>query len=103
MNKKESLYYALGHLAYAVAIADGEIQKEEQRIVHDIVINEVRKKNPEMNISENYCDDDVMKSEQNLLRALNTAGSYMLKEDILTLYSYSDQSVILNAVKDTIQ
>ena len=35
--------------------------------------------------------------------ALNTAGSYMLKEDILTLYSYSDQSVILNAVKDTIQ
>jgi len=57
----------------------------------------------EMNISENYCDDAVMKSEQNLLRALNTAGSYMLKGDILTLYSDSDKSVILNAVKDTIQ
>lgn len=57
----------------------------------------------EMNISENYCDDDIMKSEQNLLRALNTAGSYLLKEDILTLYSDSDKSVILNAVKDTIQ
>ena len=57
----------------------------------------------EMNISENYCTDDVMKSEQNLLRALNTAGSYLLKEDILTLYSDSDKNVILNAVKDTIQ
>ena len=57
----------------------------------------------EMNISENYCDDDVMKSEQNLLGAFNTAGSYLLKEDILTLYSDSDKSVILNAVKDTIQ
>lgn len=57
----------------------------------------------EMNISENYCDDDVMRSEQNLLRALNTVGSYLLKKDILTLYSDSDKSVILNAVKYTIQ
>ena len=57
----------------------------------------------DLNISENYCDDLVMKSEQNLVRALNTAGSYILKKDILTLYADSDHSVILNAIKDTIE
>jgi heat shock protein HslJ len=57
----------------------------------------------EINISENYCDDVVMKSEQRLMRTFNATASYMLKERILTLYSDSDQSVILRAVKDTIE
>jgi heat shock protein HslJ len=57
----------------------------------------------EMNISENYCDEVVMKSEQSLMRAFNATASYMLEKQKLTLYSDSDHSVILNAVKDTIQ
>lgn len=52
MEKKENLYYALGHFAYAVALSDGSIQNEERKIVHKIVVDEVQKKNPEMNISE---------------------------------------------------
>ena len=57
----------------------------------------------EMNISENYCNDDVMKFEQNLFRVFNSASSYNLKEDVLSFYSDSDKSVILTATKDTIQ
>jgi heat shock protein HslJ len=57
----------------------------------------------EMSVSEKYCDDVVMKSEQSLMRAFNTTGSYMLKEQILSLYSDSDNSVILIAVKESIQ
>ena len=56
----------------------------------------------EMNISENYCDEDVMKKEQSLMRAFNNTATYMLKEGILSLYSDSENSVILKAVKDTI-
>ena len=56
-----------------------------------------------MNISENYCDAVVMKSEQNLLGALRTVGSYILTEGKLTLYSDSDKRVLIIAVKDTIQ
>ena len=52
MNKKENLYYALGHLAYAVAMADGSVQSEERKIIHQIVTDAIHTKNPEMNISE---------------------------------------------------
>ena len=53
MNEKESLFYALGHLAYAVAMADGSVQNEERQIVHDIVTREIKDSvNPEINISE---------------------------------------------------
>jgi heat shock protein HslJ len=57
----------------------------------------------EMSISENYCDDKTQKAEENLMRALRTTGSYILKNNILTLYSYPDHSVILKAMKDTLQ
>ena len=57
----------------------------------------------DLSISENYCDDNVQKSEENLMRAFNNTGSYLLKDNILTLYSYSDHSVILKAIKDPFQ
>ena len=56
-----------------------------------------------MGISENYCDDNAQKSEENLMRAFKATGSYLLRDNILTLYSYPDHSVILKATKDTIQ
>ena len=57
----------------------------------------------EMGISENYCDDKAQKSEENLMRAFKATGSYLLKDNILTLYSYPDHSVVLKAKKDTLQ
>lgn len=40
MDYKQNLYYALGILAYAVAKVDGEVQREERQVVHDIVAEE---------------------------------------------------------------
>ena len=45
MEHLQDLYYALGELAYAIAKADGKIQKEEKKTIHDIVIAELKKNN----------------------------------------------------------
>ena len=41
MNSTENLHYAIGELAYAVACADGIVQKEERQKFHDIVLAEL--------------------------------------------------------------
>lgn len=41
MTPLENLHYAIGELAYAVARADGNVQKEERKIFHDIVVAEL--------------------------------------------------------------
>jgi uncharacterized tellurite resistance protein B-like protein len=37
MEPKQSLYYGFGNIAYAVAKADGKVQREEYNKFHDIV------------------------------------------------------------------
>lgn len=41
MTPTENLYYALGELAYAVAMADGRIQKDEEKKLHGILQSEL--------------------------------------------------------------
>lgn len=41
MTPLENLHYAIGELAYAVARADGQIQKEEKRTFLDIINKEL--------------------------------------------------------------
>lgn len=52
MDGVERLYYALGELAYAVAKADGKVNQEERRKIHDIVIKEAKCHNHNFSISE---------------------------------------------------
>jgi len=52
MNPVQNLYFALGELAYAVAKADGQIQKEEKQLLHDIVTKEVNADNIDFDYSE---------------------------------------------------
>ncbi len=52
MDAKETLYYALGELAYSVAMADGEVQLEEGKKVHDLLVEEAQKRNFEYDITE---------------------------------------------------
>ncbi len=40
MDTVQHLYYALGEAAYAIAKADGTVQAEERRKIHDIVVAE---------------------------------------------------------------
>jgi DnaJ-domain-containing protein 1 len=41
MTPLQNLYYATGELAYAIACADGEVQKAERQKFHDIVAEEL--------------------------------------------------------------
>lgn len=45
MHGIENIYYALGEMAYAIAKADGAVQKEERKKVHEIVSEEIQKNN----------------------------------------------------------
>ncbi len=52
MTPLESLHYAIGELAYAVARADGKVQKEEREKFHSIVTAELRCKDYAFDVSE---------------------------------------------------
>ena len=52
MTPIENLHYAIGELAYAVARADGSVQKEERKKFHDIVASELRCKDYAFDVSD---------------------------------------------------
>lgn len=52
MNAVENLHYAIGELAYAVARADGQIQREERKKFHAIVEAELRCKDYNFDVSD---------------------------------------------------
>jgi uncharacterized tellurite resistance protein B-like protein len=51
MTPTENLHYAMGELAYAVARADGAVQKEERQKFQDIVESEI-KSDPAFDIAD---------------------------------------------------
>ena len=54
----------------------------------------------ELAVSEKFCTDkNTMKTERDFLDALNNTGSYALENNVLTLYSKTDRSVLLSAKK----
>lgn len=56
----------------------------------------------ELAVSEMYCEDeDIQKTERDFLNALNNLGSYSLEDNVLTLYSIKDRSVLAKASKNT--
>lgn len=42
MDAQEHLFYGFGHVAYALAMADGEVQREEHDTIHEIVENGIK-------------------------------------------------------------
>jgi uncharacterized tellurite resistance protein B-like protein len=52
MTATENLHYAIGEIAYAIARADGEVQKEERIKFHNIVEAELRCKDYNFSISD---------------------------------------------------
>jgi uncharacterized tellurite resistance protein B-like protein len=47
----QNLHYAIGELAYAIARADGKVQREERRAFLDMVNMELENKNYEFDVS----------------------------------------------------
>jgi uncharacterized tellurite resistance protein B-like protein len=52
MTPTENLHYAIGELAYAIASADGEVQQEEKKRFHDIIVELFRGNEHSMDVSE---------------------------------------------------
>lgn len=52
MTPTENLHYAIGELAYAIARADGKVQKEERQKFHGLVVKELDKGNYSFDISD---------------------------------------------------
>ncbi|MCG8573386.1 MAG: hypothetical protein MI810_00760 [Flavobacteriales bacterium] len=52
MVGKQHLYYALGEVSYAVAKADGYVQQEERKKIHDIVVEETNSHHLDFDVAE---------------------------------------------------
>lgn len=50
--------------------------------------------------TEMACDQPIMDVENAFLNALNNTGSYEIQNKVLTLYSKSDRTVLLKAIKE---
>ncbi|MBT8261976.1 MAG: META domain-containing protein [Bacteroidia bacterium] len=53
--------------------------------------------------TERACDEPIMTNENMFLQALYNTGSYSLEENVLTLFSKNDRSVLLKAQKEVNQ
>jgi uncharacterized tellurite resistance protein B-like protein len=51
MSPHESLHYAIGEIVYAVAAADGVVQREERKRLEEIVAEELKRHHYEYDIS----------------------------------------------------
>ena len=52
MHGIENLYYALGEMAYAIAKADGIVQTEERKVIHEIVLEEIKQHDLDFDFAE---------------------------------------------------
>ncbi|MBL4662656.1 MAG: META domain-containing protein [Flavobacteriaceae bacterium] len=50
--------------------------------------------------TEMACDQPIMDVENSFLKALRNAGSYNIENSVLTIYSKSDRSVLMVAIKN---
>lgn len=51
MTAYEHLFYGFGHIAYAIALSDGEVQKEEEEKLKEIVNHQLELHNVEYDLS----------------------------------------------------
>jgi heat shock protein HslJ len=49
------------------------------------------------------CEEPIMTNENLFLQALRNTGSYSIEENVLTLFSRNDRSVLLKAQKEVNQ
>lgn len=86
MTPIENLHYAIGELAYAVAKADGAIQKEERIKFHNIVEAELRCKDYDFNVSDivfQIIDKDKTSTQDaydNAMKQIRTNSHYLSPE-----------------------
>ncbi len=87
MTPLQNLHLAIGELAYAIARADGAIQKEERKKFHDIVAAELRCKDFDFDIS----DIIFQILEKDKYSDANTSYEWAMKEIKLNSHYLSPQ------------
>jgi len=94
MTPIQNLHYALGELAYAVAHADGKVQKEEREKFHNIVEAEIRCKDYDFDVSDiifQIIDKDKQDAETTYnwaMKQIKTNSHYLspeLKKTFITV------------------
>jgi uncharacterized tellurite resistance protein B-like protein len=91
MNPIQNLHYAIGQIAYAVAMADGEVQKSERQKFHDIIAAELRNEHHEFDISGiifQILDKDKQSTDNSFEWALNQikANGHYLSPKLKTTF-----------------
>jgi len=103
MTALENLHYAIGELAYAVAKADGEVQKEERLKFHNIVEAELRCKDYNFNVSDiifQIVDKDktsLQEAYDSAMKQIKTNSHYLSPELKATFIKVMEK--IANAYK----
>lgn len=87
MEGKQKIFYALGQLAYVVALADGKIQPEEKQKLHAIIAEEAKDHDPDYDFSDiifDLLDDEKMDQETIFEAAFKEikSASYYLTDDM---------------------
>lgn len=92
MDAKQSLYYGLGQVSYAVAMSDGAVQEEEQLKLKEVLKSELDKRN----LDADYADIifELLKRDQldgktayeNGIKAMSL-GSHYLTDDLREKFS----------------
>ncbi|MDP3145537.1 MAG: TerB family tellurite resistance protein [Bacteroidota bacterium] len=86
MTPTQNLHYAIGELAYAVAQADGAVQKEERQKFHDMVEAGLRCQDYDFNISDiifKIMDKDKTSTEDaynGAMKQIRTNSHYLSPE-----------------------
>ena len=119
MEAKQRLFYALGQLAYAVARADGKVQAEEEKKLHEIISAAAKKEDIDYDFAETIFQildrdhvDSIRSYEwaMNEIRACSEFLSHPLKEKFLRIIeavgqayppiTEEEKKLIQNASKD---
>lgn len=84
MDAYSYLFYGLGQVAYAVAMADGKIQKEEEKTLSDIVNSNLDKNNIDFDYTDTIFkileSDNILSSESSYkdgMKNINLGGQHL--------------------------
>jgi len=87
MDAYSYLFYGLGQVAYAVAMADGKVQKEEEQMLNDIVVSNLEKNNIDFDYTDTIFkilkSDDILDAESSYkegVKSINLGGNHLTNE-----------------------
>lgn len=92
MDAFTHLFYGLGQVVYAVSLADGKVQREEEKKLHDIITQNLK----ESSVQYDYADiifkilkhDNLLSADQAYEEGMKNIklGDHKINEDLKTMF-----------------